>query len=65
MVFRGARGNRVLLADPSFGSWTLAIETYLDAWIEYPEFGQVGFLVKRRDGLPPPEQLAPKPSDFV
>jgi uncharacterized protein len=65
VVFRGALGNRVLLADPAFGNRTLAIETFLDAWIEYPHFGQVGFLVKRRDGLPPPNQLAPKPSDFV
>ncbi|MGH6897709.1 MAG: C39 family peptidase [Geminicoccaceae bacterium] len=65
VVFRGAFGNRVLLADPSFGNRTLAIETFQDAWIEYPEFGHVGFLVKRRDGLPPPNQLAPKRSDFV
>jgi uncharacterized protein len=65
VVFRGALGNRVLLADPSFGNRTLAIEAFQDAWIEYPKFGHAGFLVKRRDGLPPPNQLAPKPSDFL
>jgi predicted double-glycine peptidase len=65
VVFRGALGNRVLLADPSYGNRTLAIETFREAWIEYPEFGHVGLLVKRRDELPPPNLLAPKPSDFV
>jgi predicted double-glycine peptidase len=35
LVFRGALGTRVLLADPSLRSRTLAIETFLDAWIEY------------------------------
>ena len=65
VVFRGALGNRVLLADPSFGNRTLAIETFQNAWIEYPQFGRVGFQVKRRDGLPPPNQLVPKSTEFV
>jgi hypothetical protein len=65
VVFRGMLGNRVLLADPAFGNRTMTVERFEAAWIEYPEFGRVGFQVARRDGLIPPNQLAPQPRDFV
>ena len=65
VVFRGRQGNRVLLADPAYGNRTMTVERFEAAWIEYPEFGRVGFAVARRDGLIPPNRLAPRPRDFV
>ena len=65
VVFRGMLGNRVLLADPAFGNRTMLRSAFESAWIDFAEIGHVGFLVNRKDGLFPPNQLEPKPSDFV
>jgi predicted double-glycine peptidase len=65
VVFRGMRGNRVLLADPAFGNRTMLADKFEPAWLDYPEFGRVGFVVASRDGQIPPNQLAPRPRDFV
>jgi predicted double-glycine peptidase len=65
VVFRGALGNRVLLADPAFGNRTMLASKFEGAWLDFAEFGKVGFVVARLDGAPPPNQLAPRPSDFV
>ncbi len=65
VVFRGIMGDRVLLADPAWGNRTMRIERFEAAWIDYPELGKVGFVVDRRDGSSPPNQLAPKPKEFL
>ena len=65
VVFRGMRGNRVLLADPAFGNRTMLAAKFEAAWLEYPEIGKVGFIVAGADGVEPPNQLAPRPRDFV
>jgi predicted double-glycine peptidase len=65
VVFRGMLGNRVLLADPAFGNRTMLRSEFENAWLAFAEAGHVGFVVKRRDGLMPPNRLQPKPSDFV
>ena len=65
VVFRGAVGNRVLLADPAFGNSTMLADRFEAAWLEYAKFGKVGFAVARADATPPPNQLAPRPTDFV
>jgi hypothetical protein len=65
VILRGVLGNRVLLADPAYGNRTMSTARFADAWIEYPKFGHVGFVVRRRDGLFPPNQLESHPSDFV
>ena len=65
VVFRGAQGNRVLLADPAFGNRTMLAAKFQNAWLNYPEFGRVGFVVARADETQPPNRLAPVPSDFV
>ncbi len=66
VVFRGVIGNRVLVADPAFGNVTMTIDTFERIWIDYgAEIGRVGFIVKRKDGLTPPNQLAPRLSEFV
>jgi len=65
VVFRGALGNRVLLADPAFGNRTMLAAKFEAAWLEYPKIGKVGFVVARADGATPPNKLAPRPADFV
>lgn len=65
VVFRGVRGDRVLLADPAWGNRTMTRDKFEDVWIDYPRIGRVGFTVARKDGLPPPNQLAPRDEDFV
>ncbi len=65
VVFRGVRGNRALLADPAFGNRTILVEKFKNAWLNYPKFGRVGFVVQRRQGSTSPNQLAPNASDFV
>lgn len=59
VVFRGVLGDRVLLADPAVGNRTLRRGTFEAAWV-----GQMGFIVERRDGRAPPNQLTAMPSDF-
>jgi hypothetical protein len=65
VVFRGMLGNRVLLADPAFGNRTMLRSAFDNAWLDFADVGHVGFVVKRRDGLIPPNRLEPKPGDFV
>lgn len=65
VVFRGRRGDRVLMADPAWGNRTLRVEKFEEAWIDSPQIGRVGFVVARRDGGKPPNRLAPRASDFV
>jgi uncharacterized protein len=65
VVFRGARGNRVLLADPGFGNRTMLAAKFEQGWLEYPEFGKVGFVVAPVDGTAPSDRLAPTALDFV
>jgi hypothetical protein len=65
VVFRGAMGNRVLLADPAFGNRTMLMAKFEKDWLDYPEFGRVGFVVARADDAAPPNHLAPVPADFV
>jgi predicted double-glycine peptidase len=65
VVFRGMMRDRVLLADPAYGNRTMTVQHFEDGWLDYPEFGKVGFVVARVDGLAPPNELAPLPDDFV
>lgn len=65
VVFRGVRGNRVLVADPAWGNRTLTVDEFEDEWIRYPEFGRVGFVVAPRGGALLPNRLAPRADDFV
>jgi predicted double-glycine peptidase len=65
VVFRGSYGDRVLLADPAWGNRTMAVEDFMEKWIDYPVLGRIGFAVQRRDGATPPNQLLPRADDFV
>jgi len=55
----------VLLADPAFGNRTMLADKFQSGWIEYAEFGKVGFVVARVDESETPNLLAPRASDFV
>ena len=65
VIFRGMRGDRVLLADPAYGNRTMLVDAFERAWLDHPRLGRVGFNVTRADGVPLPNRLAPKASDFV
>jgi uncharacterized protein len=65
VVFRGIWGNRVLVADPAWGNRTLTVDEFEAEWINYSEFGRVGFVVAQKDGTLPPNRLAPRSDDFV
>jgi len=64
VVFRGALGENVLLGDPAFGNRTMSRRRFIESWTEYSDFGQVAFVVRRRDGLIPPNRLAATAGDF-
>lgn len=66
VVFRGIASDRVLLADPAFGTVTMTRDKFERAWIEYGELGRVGFVVSRtEDNASPPGKLAPRRDEFV
>lgn len=65
VVFRGRFGNRVLLADPAFGNRTMLADRFEEAWLDYPDFGKVGFVVERRDGHASFHGLIARRDDFV
>jgi predicted double-glycine peptidase len=65
VIFRGLQGNDVLLADPAWGNRTMPVEEFKAAWIEYPKFGKVGFVVARGDGSLPPNRLAPHSGEIL
>lgn len=65
VVFRGRHGNRVMLADPAFGTRTMTVERFMGAWIDFPGLGHVGFVVEHRDGRRRPNRLAPSPREFM
>jgi predicted double-glycine peptidase len=60
VVIRGRADGKILIADPSFGNRTLDIETFERAWQ-----GNVGFIVRRRDGIVPPNELTQLPTDTL
>lgn len=65
VIFRGRMGNRVLVADPAFGNYTMRIDKFEHAWIDYADFGQVGFVISAPSGVATTDGLAPRPEDFV
>lgn len=65
VVFRGEFGGTVICADPAYGNRTMSRARFERRWLEFPELGKVGFVVERRDGLIPPNRLAPRPEEFL
>lgn len=59
VVFRGMRGNRVVFADPTYGTTTMKSEQFLEIWKS-----GFGFLVYREGAMPASNNLAPEKEDF-
>jgi predicted double-glycine peptidase len=64
VIFRGTAGNRVLLADPAWGNRTMTVDAFKKSWLDYPEFGHVGFVVASRE-KGGSRGLAPRLEEFV
>jgi predicted double-glycine peptidase len=60
VVVRGRAGDKVLIADPAFGNRTMEIQAFEEAWQ-----GKIGFIVRRRDGYLPPNELSERPTDML
>jgi uncharacterized protein len=60
VVYRGRLGDKVLLADPSFGNRVLRVDQFESAWQ-----GNIAFVVSRRDSRPTPNRLGPGRSDYL
>ena len=60
VVVRGRLDDKVLLADPAFGNRTMDVERFQKAWQR-----GITFVVRRRDGKPPPNQLTQRPTDTL
>lgn len=65
VVFRGVLRNRVLLADPSWGTRTMTIARFERAWIDYPQIGRVGFVVRSPHNVHNRNVLAPRAEEFL
>lgn len=67
VIFRGMKKNRVLLADPAWGNRTMLVAQFTKLWIDFPQIGRVGFVVKHDN----PDQfeklnvLKPKDSEYL
>lgn len=60
VVVRGRLDRKVLIADPAFGNRTMDVDLFERAWQ-----GNIAFVVKRRDGLAPPNELTQRPTDTL
>lgn len=60
VIYRGRAGDSVLLADPGFGNRVLPAATFEAAWVD-----GIAFVVQRRDGAAPPNQLGVQQNDFT
>ena len=52
VVVRGRAGDKLLIADPAFGNRTMDVQAFQSAWTQ-----NIGFIVRRRDGVVPPNEL--------
>jgi len=60
VVVRGRAEGKLLLADPAFGNRAMNVEAFRSAWT-----GNIGFIVRRRDGSVPPNELTQNPGDML
>jgi predicted double-glycine peptidase len=59
VIYRGRVGDTVLVADPGYGNRILPAATFEAAWLD-----GIAFVVRRRDGQPPPNLLGVQQNDF-
>ena len=60
VVFRGAVGDRIVLADPAFGNRVMRQADFLKSWTS-----GIGFIVTRPNETTPVNQIPPRASDFL
>src|SRR5688572_16043595 len=60
VIVRGRSDEKVLIADPAFGNRTMDVQAFERAWQ-----GNIGFIVRRRDGLAPPNELTQRATDTL
>src|SRR5687767_2728548 len=60
VVVRGRADGKILIADPAFGNRTMDVDVFERAW-----HGNIGFIVRRRDGLAPPNELTQRATDTL
>ena len=60
VIVRGRAGDKLLIADPAFGNRTMDVDAFESAWTQ-----NIGFIVRRRDGLVPPNQLMQSSTDTL
>ena len=60
VVVRGKAGDKILIADPAFGNRTMDVRSFEEAWQ-----GGITFVVQRRDGELPPNELTERPTDTL
>ncbi len=65
VIFRGMRGNQVLLADPAWGNRTISKNQFESIWIDYPSLGKVGFVVTKQNPQNQTNNMAPTDKDFM
>jgi predicted double-glycine peptidase len=65
VIVRGRLGDRILLADPAFGTRTVTVEQFGQIWLDFGQIGKVGFVVTRDGSIAPPGDLAPRPDEFL
>lgn len=64
VVYRGRIGDSVILADPAFGNRRMSVRQFISSWLNHTELGRLAFVVRRRDGLFPPNLLAITSGDY-
>ena len=65
VIFRGSVNHRAVLADPAWGNRSMPLDDFLRAWIDFPQLGRVGFLVRRHDGQPAANNLLALPPGAI
>ena len=60
VIVRGRIDEKVLIADPAFGNRTMDVDAFERAWQ-----GNIGFIVRRWDGVAPPNELTQRPTDML
>ena len=60
VIVRGRLEDRVLIADPAFGNRTMDVQAFQSAWQ-----GNIGFVVRRPDGVVPANELTQRATDIL
>jgi predicted double-glycine peptidase len=65
VIFRGNVDHRAVLADPAWGNRSMPVDEFLQAWIDFPQLGRIGFLIRRRDGQQAADNLLALPPELI